>query len=55
MLKESCKHHDACTNIENCGDCEAKWKIEDLKQDIKNLGFQVEETREGEIKISEHN
>jgi|WetSurMetagenome_2_1015567.scaffolds.fasta_scaffold576575_2 hypothetical protein len=28
-------------------------KIEDLKKDIADLGFNVEETEDGEIKVSE--
>jgi hypothetical protein len=28
-------------------------KVEDLKKDIADLGFHVEETEDGEIKVSE--
>lgn len=50
-MGHSCGCSHSCCGDENKKTVEEK--MEDLKKDIRELGFQVEETGEGEMKISE--
>lgn len=55
-MSDSCHCGDDCAcNQEIEKKDSPKKKVENLKKDIADLGFVVEETGEGEIKISEKN